>query len=190
MVGSNQLQQEVLLPLLQQVRTYIVWKRGWMCVAKGNSEAAAEGGASTASRPSKSGGRAAAPAAPEPAADTIKTRGKTSKGGEIAGVGTLVEKRLRAALSKVRSCNFVGIALWLSLSHPSLLPHLAAHSQFVPYTREGGCIARHSGGMDGVLVKADSYRSARGATEIDKDASCCVLCAKNPKYGTSAQSTT
>jgi hypothetical protein len=68
--------------------------------------------------------------------------------------------------------------------HPiDLEGHLkAALAKFVPQNAEGLCVARHAGGMEGVLLKEVTYdaKGAAAATEPLKDASCCAACAKVP----------
>ena len=62
---------------------------------------------------------------------------------------------------------------------------LNALRKFVPLSQEGVCLARHRGGMNGTVVKVDSYSSGRvdasSSSELAKDAACCARCARHLK---------
>ena len=62
---------------------------------------------------------------------------------------------------------------------------LNALRKFVPLTQEGVCLARHRGGMNGTVVKVDSYSTSRvdtsSGSDVAKDTSCCARCARHLK---------
>ena len=79
---------------------------------------------------------------------SVPIRGDGGKRASLARTTSISEKQLRLTLAK-----------------------------FVPKNVEDICVARHTGSMDGTLIKRISY--AQTETEILRDDNCCSFCARN-----------
>jgi len=135
-------------------RTYVVWANGWKCMRDPKYDDTSKAPSSEASKKSK-----------------VRAKGSTASG--------------TTANNKV-------------VQQPTTPPPppppppprqeqnglLNTLRKFVPLSQEGVCLARHRGGMNGTVVKVDSYSSrvdASSSSELAKDAACCARCARHVK---------